>query len=141
MPFTNPFGLNTSIWRILGASAAVTYSGWGIWQILSPGPAGLELFGVPPKRVTATGQEEVDETARYLIPIIGARDLTIGSAMVYLGYAGKTREMGTVLAATTILVIVDLVGYYKIWGARWTAFIGVWAGTWITAGVKMMGGA
>ena len=113
---SSPIGLVWTKWRIIGASAAVTYSGWGIWQLLSPGPAGLALFGVPAKRLMPNGQEEVDQTARYLIPIVGARDLTIGSAMVALLYRGSPREMGTLLTATTILCVVDLVGYWEKFG-------------------------
>lgn len=94
----------TTPWRLLGASAGLTYTYLGLWQVFAPNSALPGLFAVP-----------LDDTGRYLIPISGAREASIGAAVIGLLYTRSFREAGIVITASMIVIVVDMVQCWEKW--------------------------
>lgn len=125
----------TTPWRLLGASAGLTYTSLGLWQILAPASALPALFAIPatttvtrrgaspPGAAASARQEQADaeelpnETGLYLVPLSGARELSLGASILGLFYARSFREAGLVVSASLILVVVDVVKCWKKWDA------------------------
>lgn len=119
-----PFAPST--WRILGLSIAVGYTAFGLFAVCLPQRAALEYFAIPPRARSATktlpdGQvgAKITSTADavdLLMPLLGARDISIGAALWALAYAGKWQEFGTVVVAGTVLCVADGVAIWKFGG-------------------------
>lgn len=99
--------LQPSTWRTLGLSVAVSYAGLGIFDILLPHQAANHFFGLPPS----------DPVTR-LMPLLGARGLSIAAALFAFARQGKNPEMGVVILAGTILCLWDAVAIWQAQGPQ-----------------------
>lgn len=116
--------LEPSTWHVLGLSVAVSYIGLGILTYALPQTSGKILFDIPD---TATGlsNKKTDEphlspdiaAVTLALPLLGARDLTIATALFVFSWEGKTREMGTLILAGTILCVADVITVWQRKGA------------------------
>ncbi|KAK0624201.1 hypothetical protein B0T14DRAFT_193934 [Immersiella caudata] len=105
------FYLSTSTWRVLGLSVAASYTGLGLFEVVFPRRAALEFFALPSVPAATAGvrqeDEERSEAVRFMVPLLGVRDLSIAAALWTFAYQGKWREVGTVILAGTILCAAD----------------------------------
>jgi uncharacterized protein DUF4267 len=116
--------LETSSWHLLGLSVAVSYAGLGLLQCALPRFAAKTLLDVGSqqpgnnKRTDAvTGRATEDTTVPLVMPLLGARDLTIAAALFTFSWQDKTREMGTLILAGTILCVADVAAVWKRQGS------------------------
>lgn len=73
---------------------------------------------MPPRNQTAKPRSalQTQDDARVvplLMPLLGARDVSIAAALFALGWSGKTREMGTVILGGMILCVADVAVVWK----------------------------
>jgi len=116
-----------STWRALGLSVAAGYTSLGLFATLAPRRAAAELFGIitPPATAKNSSSTTTSSTSSpatqdgavvpLLMPLLGARDLSIAAALWALAYAGKWREAGTLVLAGTVLCAADV---YVVWKCR-----------------------
>ena len=106
-------------WRVLGLSVAAGYLGLGLFALAAPRRAAWEYFGIedvaPPTTVTAAPARRADAVP-LLMPLLGARDISIGAALCAFAYAGRWREAGTLVLAGTVLCAADVVAIWKTKG-------------------------
>ncbi|KAK0750130.1 hypothetical protein B0T18DRAFT_428139 [Schizothecium vesticola] len=142
---TPPFAPST--WRMLGLSIAAGYTTLGLFAVCLPQRAALEYFAIPPRARGATKSPDqvstkVTSTADavdLLMPLIGARDISIGAALWALAYAGKWREFGTIVVAGTVLSAADGVAIYKFGGREKGSWITAAAAGWTVIGLVLLG--
>lgn len=111
--------LTPSTWRVLGLSVAAGYTSLGLFAILFPRRAASEFFALP--EPSAPGREEDKEasaTVSLVLPLLGARDLSIAAALCTFASLGKWRDFGTVVLTGTILCIADSVVIWRRRGSR-----------------------
>lgn len=118
----NGCGSRPSTWRVLGLSVASGYTGLGLFAFCLPHRAAFQYFVIQPRdddfeeddnKVTS-----VTAAVSLLVPLIGARDLSIAAALWTLGYTAKWREFGTVVVAGSILCAADAIAIWKHRGPR-----------------------
>lgn len=118
-----PFAPST--WRILGLSIAAGYTTLGLFAVCLPQRAALEYFAIAPRTRGAVKTPDGQVGARItstadavdlLMPLLGARDISIGAALWALAYAGKWQEFGTVVVAGTVLCAADGAAIWKFGG-------------------------
>lgn len=115
--------LQSSTWHSLGLSVAASYTGLGLLQCFVPQTTAKILFDIPTTETTPSKKADVaranpDSTVVALVtPLMGARDLTIAAALFAFSREGKTREMGTLILAGTILCVADVLAVWKRKGA------------------------
>lgn len=120
-------------WRALGMSVSGGYCLLGALGILFPHAAAVLLVGpVPQAAGTPRPIPSPAERAAFIradrandnfipnvMPLLGARDLSIGLALALLGRADRWREVGIVTLAGLVLCAADVVTVYKRRGAAW----------------------
>ncbi len=132
--------LNPSAYRLVGLSIAAGYTGFGLFATCLPHHAASQFFAIAPQQDIATDsspketqtqtqtQRETDssknevktvsDAVALLLPLLGARDLTIAASLWALAYAGKWQEFGTVVVSGTILCVADTVAIWRFRGRR-----------------------
>ncbi|KAK1833414.1 hypothetical protein QBC39DRAFT_278988 [Podospora conica] len=129
-------------WRALGLSIAAGYTALGLFAVCLPQRAALEYFAIPPRARGAPGQVGAKVTSPadavdLLMPLLGARDISIGAALWALAYTGKWREFGTVVVAGTVLCAADGVAIWKFGGREKGAWISAAAAGWTVIGLVL----
>lgn len=94
------------MWNTLGLGVAASFAALGAGAMAFPHLT-ADVFGL---RALAEGSGRADVPA--VISLIGARDLSIATALFALGRAGREKEMGTVILSTMLLCAVDV---YVVW--------------------------
>lgn len=117
--------MHTSTWHMLGLSVAFSYAGLGLLQCVLPRFAAKTLLDVGSPRGggssnnnskrtdIGTGRTPEEATVPLVMPLLGARDLTIAAALFAFSWEGKTREMGTLILAGTILCVADVAAVWR----------------------------
>lgn len=100
-----------STWRLLGLSVAASYVALGVIDCLMPHRAAEEFFGIAP------GDAE-SGAVPLLLPLIGARGLSIGATLFVFARQRKYAEMGTVILAGSILCVADAVAIWRAKGPQ-----------------------
>jgi hypothetical protein len=103
--------LSLPTWRFLGLGVAAGYAGLGLFQAILPIRAASEIYDIP-KHATSP-PDDTNEQIATLMGLIAARDLSVATMLFSFAYAGKTKEMGTVILGGTILCIADSVAVWK----------------------------
>jgi hypothetical protein len=98
------FNWQLSTWRALGLSVAVSYTAFGVLEMLRPSLAGEQLFSV--KRGTSPAADQVIDLT---MPLLGARDITLAAALFVFHHAKRDVEMGVLIVSGTILCAADVV--------------------------------
>ncbi|KAF6827580.1 hypothetical protein CMUS01_08948 [Colletotrichum musicola] len=103
--------LQASTWQALGLSVAASYIALGVMDCIAPQRAAEEIFGIAPT-------DEGSRAVRVFVPLLGARGLSIGAALLVLARQGKGPEMGIVILAGTILCVADVIAVWRAKGPR-----------------------
>ncbi|KAI1849083.1 hypothetical protein JX265_013098 [Neoarthrinium moseri] len=127
--------LSTPTWRLLGLGVAAGYGFLGVFQACSPVRASLEFYDIP-KHVISP-QVDAYEQVGILMNLIAARDVSIAAMLLSFAYAGKTKEMGTVILAGMILCAADTVAVWKRRGATAGSTIAAGAAVWGLIGLGL----
>lgn len=116
----NHIQMASSTWRYLGLSVAGGYTILGAYAILFPRRAAAEFFALPNPASKSKQDDggELSQAVSIVIPLLGARDLSMAAAMFAFASSGKWREMGTVILAGTILCTADSAVFWKRLGSR-----------------------
>lgn len=129
---SNSMELSPSTWRVLGLSATAACLGLGSFAITSPALA-AKVFGIYPEETAASssstdvvgekkGWSKAEQTHAEAVStsmrLLGARDLTIGIALLWLDYQRNPPAMGALILSGFALCIVDV---YIIWERRGSA--------------------
>ncbi|KAH6974625.1 hypothetical protein BKA56DRAFT_591590 [Ilyonectria sp. MPI-CAGE-AT-0026] len=129
MAFPNRL-LTHSTWRLVGLGLTTTIFGLGALAILSPPVAG-ESLGVTP--TTPEGRTITEKAMVFL----GIRDLAAAAALFWFHREGKTKEMGVLTMAWTLVCVTDTwvamqgprgwdKGIWALWGgAAVVSFVGL----------------
>lgn len=98
-----------STWRMLGLSVAAVYTALGTFEIIFPRRAAKEFFALPEPSAKGTKAEDtaVSGAVALMMPLLGARDLTLAAALCTFASLGKWRDYGIVVMAGTILCAAD----------------------------------
>lgn len=113
------------LWRALGLSVAIGYAGLGSYAAFMPITSATDL-GIRRK----DSAPESDKGVRQAMLWIGARDISIATALASFYYQDKPREMGTVILSGMILCTVDCVSVYQFRGDLFSVFMGLGALGW-----------
>ena len=137
----------SSTWRVLGLSVAAGYTSLGLFAVCLPQRAALEYFAVPPRPRAEAQKPHGPTRARVastadavdlLMPLLGARDLSIGAALWALAYMERWREFGTVVVAGTVLCLADGVAISRYAGWDRGSLITVSAMGWTGIGIVLL---
>jgi len=114
--------LAPSTWRVLGLSVASGYTGLGLFAFCLPHRAAFQYFAIQPRDDDFEDDDNkvtsVTAAVSLLVPLIGARDLSIAAALWTLGYTAKWGEFGTIVVAGSILCAADAIAIWKYRGPR-----------------------
>jgi hypothetical protein len=124
MPFPNSF-LAAPTWHVVGLGLSATIFSLGALAILSPTVAAPSLSVEP---TTPEGHAITEKAMIFL----GIRDVAAAVALLRFWYDGKTREMGTLVSAWTLVCVVDT---WVAMGAKESWDSGIW--TLIVGGIVM----
>jgi hypothetical protein len=123
---------SASTWRVLGISVASGYTVLGSFAIFSPVNA-AKVLGVWPKTVPEDGNSP---TANLMI-LLGARDLSIATALWVFEYQRKEKSMATVILSGMILCALDTWMVFKTRGVKWGSLMGAGAALWGAIGLGL----
>jgi len=138
--------LSPSTWRILGLSVATSYIGLGTMGMVAPVLA-AKCFGIYPdlssSSTAKTHQTDQDKdnhanAVATSMKLLGARDLSIGLALVALDYQGDQRAVGTLILGGFVLCVVDIYEVWKRRGLGWGGAFAVGAAVWMAIGSGML---
>ncbi|KAL1409344.1 hypothetical protein Q8F55_003326 [Vanrija albida] len=103
--------LSVSTLTAIAVAVGIEYLLIGVWDLLAPRSAARFLGFSAPK-------EADNDPVPTLVPMLGARDLTIGAALVVLAHDGATHALGVVVLCASALNFVDAVavGRRSGWG-------------------------
>ncbi|KAJ2906391.1 uncharacterized protein MKZ38_001751 [Zalerion maritima] len=116
--------LGYKTWRYLGLSVALGYAGLGGFAVATPKSAAKYFFGWDPKTLPLP-EADVGEDARKsadppseevikaILPLVGARDLSIFAALMIFFHARQHSEMGVVILSGMVLCAADVVAIWK----------------------------
>lgn len=105
-------GYNT--WRYLGLSVALGYAGLGGFALAAPTQAAKYYFGWDVKSLKEKGEggESKDasreDIVKTVLPLMGARDLSIFTALMVFFHNRQHSEMGVLILSGTILCAADI---------------------------------
>nr|XP_036581494.1 uncharacterized protein CTRU02_08544 [Colletotrichum truncatum]KAF6789845.1 hypothetical protein CTRU02_08544 [Colletotrichum truncatum] len=122
--------LQPSTWRLLGLSVAASYTALGAIDCLIPHRAAEEFFGIEPYGSTTA--------VSILMPLLGARDISIAAALFALARQHRGREMGTVILAGTILCVADVVVLWRRKGPRRGGAVAAGVTIWTAIGLGLL---
>lgn len=125
--------LSPSTWKVLGLSVAAGYTVLGSFAILDPKGAAKAL-GVWP----AGGAEDSKRAVSNLMIMLGARDVSIATALWVFHYQRKEKSMATLILSGMILCVVDTVMVFVTRGRVWGSLIGAGASIWGVIGLQML---
>jgi len=138
--------LSPSTWRVLGLWVATSYIGLGTMAITAPVFA-AKCFGIypdlPPSshspsnakhQQTDRDKENHADAVSTSMKLLGARDLSIGLALVALDYQGHQRPVGTLILSSFVLCVVDVYEVWKRRGSGWGAAFAAGAAVWMAIG-------
>jgi hypothetical protein len=123
----NILALQPSTWHALGLGVAANWAILGLSAMTWPHHTAA-LFGCGPQQGSSSSSSSSRSAAAKttpgsdnaaavdvpgLVTLMGCRDLTFSVALFALGYEGRTREMGTVILSST--VVVCAVDIYVVW--------------------------
>lgn len=120
-------------WRALGLSVAVGYAGLGAMAVLDPNWAARVLCGTE-RFPAATAKNKPLETAMKLL---GARDLSIATALTAFYCYGKYESMGQLILSGTILCMADVYSSWVNCSPQWGLLLGIGASVWIVIGYEL----
>lgn len=103
--------LGYKTWRYLGLTVAMTYAGLGAFDCFAPKRAAKTIFGLS----SDGGKEDdaADTAITTLVPLVGVRDLTISTALLYFFHTRQHTEMGVVILSGMLLSAADVVAVWK----------------------------
>lgn len=102
--------LHPSTWRLLGLSVGIGYAVFGTIEVLKPRMIAKHLLHIP-----SQPSEQADRAVSLLVPLLGARDLSIAAVIFWFHHAGRFRESGVVILAGTILCYADA---FAVWSSK-----------------------
>lgn len=128
-------------WRYLGLGVAVGYAGLGLFASLAPQRAAKEYFGIEPSKPKANTTPKIsgntptaslsaaesgrtedesksDLAVKTVLPLMGARDLSIFTALMIFFHRRQHSEMGVVILSGMVLCTADIV---MVWARKGAA--------------------
>lgn len=123
----------------------------GGFAVISPAFA-ARLFNIHPTPLSA-GDEATVKEAPYAIRaaknahavsisvsmlLLGARDVSIGSALIAFHYQGDSKAMGTLITCGMILCMADVFWIWKLRGWQWGSAFAAGAGSWGAVGLGLL---
>ncbi|KAM0329300.1 hypothetical protein ACHAQA_004605 [Verticillium albo-atrum] len=129
--------LHPTTWHLLGLSVAATYTALGVFQCTMPRQAAQLLFGVGGHHPKKRDEDQDSKIVPLLVPLLGARDLTIAAGLFTFASQGKNRDMGTMILAGTILCIADVAAIFKAKGKAFGWFFTFGALFWTGIGLGL----
>ncbi len=108
MPFLQP-----ATWRLLGLSVGVGYGIFGAAEALRPRESAKHFLDIQ-----CTPGDAADSAVAKLLPLLGARDLSIAALIFSFHRMRQDREMGMVILAGTILCYADTLVVWSAKGVR-----------------------
>ncbi|WQF90156.1 hypothetical protein CDEST_15170 [Colletotrichum destructivum] len=129
MAFPNRL-LTRSTWHLVGLGLTTTFMGLGALALFAP-PTAADSLGVTP--TTSEGRTITEKSMVFL----GIRDVAVAVAMFWFHGEGKTKEMGVLTTAWTLVCVTDTwvamqgprgwdKGIWVLWGgAAVVAFAGL----------------
>lgn len=144
-------GLHYPTWRQLGLSVAVGYTFLGTFAIVNPTFAS-ELFNLHPKPSTfkptaaekgtlsssrAVAKAHADATSTSMI-LLGARDLSIGLALLTFYYNEDSKAMGTLILSGMVLCATDVIWIWKLRGWKCGMAFATGALSWAVIGLGLL---
>lgn len=100
------------------STAAKTFFDLGNGEALWPPSQNAKVS--PPKGLnTPQARTESDDAIQFLVPLLGARDLSIAAALFTLHRQGLYSEVGTVILGGMLLCAADTVAVWKKRGPVW----------------------
>lgn len=138
-----------STWRLLGLSVGLSYIGLGTTGLTFQSFS-ARVFGLLPPRTASTNKDSspynppnivISQTypVQTSLLLLGARDLSIGIALLNFWNQGKDAEMGTLILSGMVLCVADVyvVGKLRTWGDG--GLLGVGAAIWGVIGLGLVG--
>ncbi|KAM0276198.1 hypothetical protein ACHAQH_007005 [Verticillium albo-atrum] len=95
------------------------------------------LFNVGEQHPKKRDADPDSEIVPLLVPLLGARDLTLAATLFAFASAGKDREMGTVILAGTILCVADVAAVFMAKGRASGWFFAIGAMIWTGIGLGL----
>lgn len=126
--------LSASTWRVLGISVAAGYTVFGSFVMLSPVNA-AKVLGVWPTSEPEDGSSS-SPTANLMV-LLGARDLSIATALWVFNYQRKEKSMATLILSGMILCVLDTWMVFKTRGVKWGSLMGAGAAVWGVIGLGL----
>ncbi|WOO79938.1 uncharacterized protein LOC62_02G003452 [Vanrija pseudolonga] len=99
--------LSTSTLTHLAVAAAVVYRFLGVWDLLAPGSAARVFLGLRSPSPKDTDDDAQSDAIPTLVPMLGARDVTVGAAILWLAHEAETHALGVVVLSASALNFVD----------------------------------
>jgi len=140
-----------STWRLLGLSVAMGYAFLGTFEMVQPAKAAKAFFGIEAEQQQQPLREEKDMVKKgrslshdsstvvsLLMPLIGARDISIAAAIVGLHLAGRPVEMGWVIVSGTFLCVTDAIVVWQRADPRMAAFMTAGLIQWTVIGIGLL---
>ena len=143
--------LHSSTWRQLGLSVGIGYILLGTFAITNPAST-AELFNLHPKHtndstsatkndvsnaITSAHIAHADSIATSMV-LLGARDLSVGIALLTLHYKKDSEAMATLILSGMILCATDVIWIWKLRGWQWGLAFAVGATSWAVIGLGML---
>ena len=105
--------LQPAAWRLLGLSVGIGYGIFGTLEALRPHESAKHFLGI-----RCTPGEAAHGAVAKLVPLLGARDLSIAALIFSFHRMRQDREMGMVILAGTILCYADTLVAWSAKGVR-----------------------
>lgn len=101
--------LSTQTLTHLAVAAAVIYLLLGVWDLLAPGSAARVFlrFRTPSPKDESDDVDTGSDSIPTLVPMLGARDITVGAAIIWLARESDPHALGVVVLSASALNFVD----------------------------------
>lgn len=140
-------GLRPSTWRTLGLAVGISYTFLGAFDITQPTLA-AKLFNLHPEPITSITAEDGRSAVKHVAAhaesistsmiLLGARDLSIGVALLTFYNKQNAEAMGTLIMSGMILCAVDVVYIWRLRGWEWGCAFAAGAASWGVIGMGLL---